>query len=192
MKFRKAVTWSHMIIEEILCSGSIAIDATAGNGHDSLFLCERIGSSGHLYSFDIQEQAISATRSRLVQHQIPAERYTLIQENHSNMNSHIPPHHRGNVQAIMFNFGYLPGGDHDVITQVDTSLAAVAESCEILAAGGRMTLTFYTGHTGGLIEAQTIQNYLTHLPPQKFVVLQYQFMNLPNNPPYVFAVEKVA
>ena len=90
----------------------------------------------------------------------------------------------------MFNFGYLPGGDHELTTRGETSVAAVSQAMDLLAPGGRMTLTFYTGHPGGPEEADAVLRLLEQADPSIWVVLEYRFINLPNNPPYVVALER--
>lgn len=190
MQFRKAVQWSHSIIRDVIGPGDCAIDATAGNGHDTQFLCGLVAPNGRVYSFDIQPQAITSTASRLEKAGINSSLYQLVCDSHANMNQHIGDTDRPKIKAIMFNFGYLPGGDHSLVTKAETSLQAVRQSLDLLAPGGRMTLTFYTGHPGGPEEADTIQQYIAHISPSDFVALTYKFLNLPNNPPYVVAVER--
>ncbi len=192
MRFRKAVQWSHSIIREVLGPGDVAVDATAGNGHDTLFLCRLTGPDGHVHGIDIQEQAIEATRRRLTDNGVTPWSFSLTCGSHSNLSDLIPGSHRPKVRAIMFNFGYLPGGDHDLTTREETSVAAVSQAMDLLAPGGRMTLTFYTGHPGGPEEAAAVRRLLEQSDPSIWVVLEYRFINLPNNPPYVVALERSA
>lgn len=191
MNFKKAVGWSHHLVSEILGPGDNAIDATAGNGHDTLFLLNHVGETGRVYSFDIQQEAIDSTHERLTDSRLNFNGVTLINSSHAEMDRHIPKECLGSVKVIMFNFGYLPGGDHSITTKGETSRQAVTQALGLLQIGGRMVLTFYTGHPGGEEEAQQVTELLETLDPKKFVVLIYKFINLPNKPPYVIAVERV-
>lgn len=191
MKFEKAVAWSHRMISEAVGEGSCVIDATAGNGHDTLFLSTLVGSTGHVIALDIQSEAIESTEQRLKSAGIERERYTLVQSDHSELEHCVPPEWKAKVSGIMFNFGYLPGGDHNLTTNRDSSRKAVMVASEYLGLGGRMTLTFYTGHPGGPEEAQEVISMVESFDPKKFVVLMYQFINLPNCPPYVVTIERV-
>ena len=60
MKYSKVVKKYHKIIKKN--KGEIAIDATCGNGHDTIFLSEHFK---HVYSFDIQELAIKRTKEKM-------------------------------------------------------------------------------------------------------------------------------
>lgn len=191
MKFLKAVPFAHQMIEQILSSKDIAIDATAGNGHDTLFLSKLTAGTGHVYSMDIQQSALLSTKNRLETNDIPQSCYTLLHGCHSELFSSLSDSLIGNVQAIMFNFGYLPGGDHSLITKSQTSLQAVSKAIPFLAIGGRLTLTFYTGHTGGEDEYRCVMDYIESLDPKNYVVLIYKFVNLQNKPPFVAVVERV-
>ncbi len=46
-------------------TGGNYIDATMGNGNDTLFLCRMAGKTGHVTAFHIQQQALEATEKLL-------------------------------------------------------------------------------------------------------------------------------
>ena len=48
-----------------LREGDVAVDFTMGNGHDTAFLSKTVGPTGHVYAFDIQEQAVLSTAKNL-------------------------------------------------------------------------------------------------------------------------------
>lgn len=147
-------------IAEVLTPGVIAVDATVGNGHDTLFLAERVGETGRVYGFDSQAQAISATRARLVEAQL-LPRVTLIEVGHEKMRLHIAEGVR--PRAVMFNLGYLPGSDKQHITRAVTTQPALEQACDCLAPGGRISLVLYTGHPGGREEADDVHEYVATL-----------------------------
>ncbi len=142
-----------------LATGDRAVDATVGNGHDLHFLAGAVGADGHVWGFDIQEGALCGARRRLPAHL--QHRVTLLHHGHEHMGAHVAP----GVAAIMFNLGYLPGGDHSVTTRVDTTIAALEAALGLLAPGGCISVLAYTGHPGGREEAQAVAAWLREQPP---------------------------
>ncbi len=171
--------------------GDCCIDATAGNGVDTLFLAKAAGSGGLVHAFDIQETALSSTAARLSGEL--SERFTGVRlhlASHDRMKEYVEPEHHGRISAIMFNLGYLPGAEHAVITQPGTTLAALDSSLELLRPGGVLTVVIYSGHPGGEEEAEAVNSWAEALPQREFQVMCYRFMNQRNHPPYLIAVEK--
>ena len=156
---------AHQFIKSALTAGDVAIDATLGNGYDTLFLAHCVGDRGHVYGFDVQIQAIQATRQRLMAHDL-LERVSLNHACHSQMETYV----NGAVKAIMFNLGYLPGADKHLITRVETTLRAVAAGCRLLAKEGVMTVLAYPGHPGGDLEADELQLWVNSLDVRSFQV----------------------
>lgn len=133
------------------------IDATAGNGHDTLFLAEAVGETGRVIAIDIQEQAITSTRTRLETAGL-ASRATFHQASHTEIReiaSGTTP------TAILFNLGYLPGGDRSVITRTADSISAISSSIEILASNGILAVICYPGHSGGDEEASAVSDFIS-------------------------------
>lgn len=161
-----------------------------GNGHDTLFLAELVGESGHVHSFDVQEAALAATRRRLMSAGIDAGRYTLRQEDHARLLTALPEQDIGRVAAVMFNLGYLPGGDHSVITTQSSTLPALEGAAAALRIGGVVTAVLYPGHEGGAQEAAAVQRWAEGLPQHTYQAVTYRFLNQRNAPPYVVAIEK--
>lgn len=170
--------WCHRLIREQVKEGDICVDATAGNGYDTELLCELTGSRGKVYAFDIQEAALQNTRKRLGEKGYQAE---LILAGHETMRQYV--NEAGKVSCIVFNFGYLPGGDHDQATHADTSIQAIIEALELLKSGGIISLCIYSGGDSGFEEREAILNCLAELDHKKFLVIVNQYYNRPNNPP---------
>ncbi len=144
-------------IAEILEEGDIAIDATLGNGFDALFLAKQVGRTGYVYGFDVQQDAIVSSLERLKN---TACTHQCFLAGHETMKEHIPTHHHGKIKAIMFNLGWLPNSDKSVITKAETTLIALKQSLELLAANGRLTVMVYPGHQGGDDEAKQVTQWL--------------------------------
>jgi 16S rRNA C1402 N4-methylase RsmH len=118
------VSVAHSLIKAKLRPGDIAIDATVGNGHDTLFLVDQVSPSGKVYGFDIQQAAIDSTWAKVESCCNAPQRpecLTLIQANHADMDEIIPAQYHGKISAIMFNLGYLPGSDKSIITPMSLS-----------------------------------------------------------------------
>lgn len=180
--------WVHHFIEDHVQPGEICIDATMGNGNDTLMLCELAGKEGEVLAFDIQGQAVEATKSLLEKHQVTTN-YRLIMDGHENMDCYIQ---NNTVDVICFNFGYLPGGDHKIATNAKTSLIAIDKGLNLLKPGGMMSLCVYSGGDTGFEEKNCILDYLKKLPAKKYTVIVNQYFNRENNPPIPIFIFKVS
>lgn len=154
---------AHELVAAHVLPGDKVIDATTGNGHDTLFLAELVGETGHVYAFDIQQQAIRKTASRLEENSL-RDRVTLIPGSHADMIGLLPEKDAGRIAAILFNLGYLPGGEKHVTTCAGTTLQALEESLALLKPGGIISLLVYVGHPGGKEEDEAIREWLGRLP----------------------------
>jgi 16S rRNA C1402 N4-methylase RsmH len=176
----------------------IVIDATIGNGHDTLFLAQLLDEEGIIYGFDIQSKAIEVTQNKLQQMknmqfnqtESPFPMFHLFQANHANMNDYIEKKHHGQISAIMFNLGYMPGSDHLITTEADSTLIALQASIRLLRKGGMISIMVYTGHPAGGLESKAVTNWASLLPQKQFHVVQYQAINQMNNPPYWIGISK--
>jgi len=140
----------------------LAIDATAGNGHDTLFLAQLAGTRGRVASFDIQPQAIDATRKKLEENGL-CERVDLFLRGHELMAETLGEIWRGRIRAVFFNLGYLPKSDHAIKTSSATTIPALDAALSLLAPDGFISLTVYTRHAGGFQESATVAEWLEKL-----------------------------
>ncbi|MFS0961510.1 class I SAM-dependent methyltransferase [Enterococcus durans] len=182
-----ALHFSHSLLEEILQPGDHVIDATMGNGYDTVFMAEKIGKTGHVYSFDIQKEALLSTKSKLTEQDL-LDRTSLFLQGHETLGTVVDEAQP--IKAGIFNLGYLPKSDKSVITLPETTRTAMKEILKRLVPRGRMILVVYYGHEGGEKELDMVQDYCQSLPQEKYNVLKYQFINQKNNPPILYCVEK--
>ena len=169
---------AHQFVREHVRPGAFCIDATAGRGRDTLFLCELAGPTGTVLALDIQEAAVESTRALLSANGQDAR---VILDSHSHLSAYADP---GTVDCILFNFGWLPGGDHAVFTRPETSIPAIRSGLELLKPGGIMSLCIYYGGASGYYEERdALLAYLKTVDPDVFTVLTLQFHNRPNDPP---------
>jgi predicted methyltransferase len=155
-------------VGQVLKPGDLAIDGTAGNGHDSLFLARAVGPNGQVYAFDVQAAAIEATGRLLADQKIA--NVLLIHESHAEMGRRLPASARGRVRAVMFNLGYLPGGDHRCITQAESTTTALGQVLDWLAPKSILTVLAYPGHEGGSDDAAAVEQFVSALEPSRFRV----------------------
>lgn len=192
MGFVSILSFAQELAAARIQPGDVCIDATAGNGVDTLFLLKAAGAGGTVHAFDIQEAALANTRQRLAK-ELPEDRLSgarLHLASHERMKELLPPEQHGRVAAAMFNLGYLPGADHSLITRPDTTLPALSAALELLRPGGVLTIAVYPGHEGGAAEAEAVSTWAAGLKQAEFQAMSYRFLNQRNNPPYLIAVEK--
>jgi predicted methyltransferase len=188
--FLSILSFAHCLVRERLWPGDIAIDATMGNGHDTLFLASLVGEGGLVYAFDVQEAAVASTRARLNAAGVETVRCVALLRDHAEMAAALPEELHGRVGAVMFNLGYLPGGDHKVVTAMESTLRALDAGLSLLRVGGVLTVVVYPGHEGGGEEAAAVDSWAAALPQEQCQALSYRFLNQRNAPPYVVAIEK--
>jgi predicted methyltransferase len=143
---------AHHAVRAVLGPGDVAVDATAGNGHDTRFLCDLVGPTGHVFAFDVQPSALE-NAARMVE---GASHVVLLQRDHAEMHDAIPPRFHGQVAAVMLNLGYLPGGDKSIVTRTESTLTAIRAALRLLRPGGVLTVIAYPGHPGGREEAAAV------------------------------------
>lgn len=149
---------AHALLAETVGPGSRAIDATAGNGHDTLFLARRVGRSGKVLSLDIQPLAAATTRRRLAEAGLEPACDIRVGD-HAALAELIPSDFRGATDGVILNLGYLPGSDHAVATRPAGTLAALRAGLDSLRPGGRLVCVAYTGHPGGEEEAEAVASF---------------------------------
>ena len=187
MKFNYQITeYVHRFLEQHIEDGDVCVDATAGKGNDTEFLRRLVGDSGKVYAFDVQKEAVDATRKRMEQAGFEYG-VEVILSGHENMADYV----KEEVSAITFNFGYLPGGDHNIATKSDTSIKAVEAGLKLLKKDGIMSLCIYSGGDSGFEERDDILSYLKTLDSKKYLVILSQYYNRQNNPPIPAFVIKI-
>lgn len=186
MKLERVLQYAKTLLASAIKPGDIAVDATAGNGHDTLFLAQLVGDDGYVYAFDVQKEAVDATLNRLLDNALE-HRAIVLRDGHENVANYV----NKPVAAAVFNLGYLPGSDHSIVTKPNTTVAALKDLIQLLKVGGLIVLVVYHGHEGGKEERDEVIRYVSELPQKYVHVLRYEFMNQKNDPPFIIALEKV-
>jgi len=189
MGLASVLNYAQILVKASIKPGDLVVDATVGQGHDTLVLAQAVGVDGVVYAFDIQEAAIGIARD-LVHSKVTNYTVNWVHGSHEFMLADIPAHWLGQVSAVMFNLGYLPGYDHKITTNTQSTLAGVDAATQLLKAGGIITIVAYTGHDGAQAEANAVEKWASLLPQKQFNVLSYRFINQANHPPFLIVVEK--
>ncbi len=179
---KNALKLSHLYLEEHIKKGAICVDATMGRGRDTLLLSQLTGEEGHVFAFDIQEDAIQSTRALLSEN--GRENITLILDSHDKMREYV-----NEADAVIFNFGFLPGGDHSIFSHPEVSCRAIDAALSILKPEGFISLCIYYGGDTGFEERDGILKHLAALDQKKYTVMLQSFHNRKNCPPLFAVVE---
>lgn len=170
---------AHSNLSPHLKPGDVAVDLTAGNGHDTWFLAQQVAPDGRVYAFDIQSRAVEATRARF-RDGLLEKVVRVLHESHNSWEKHLEPSDLNRLRVVMMNLGYLPGGDVSITTDTSTSLTAAKSALARLMPGGVLSILAYTGHPGGLDEAMAIKEWLIEQQSLGFVELE-QHPVVPND-----------
>ena len=178
---KKPLELAHDFLAEIINKEDIVVDATMGNGYDTLFLARL---AKQVYAFDIQEQALEKTSLRL--QEAGLANVKLLIQGHETVDQFV-----GEVKAAIFNLGYLPSADKNIITKPQTTIEALEKLCRMLIKGGRIAIMIYYGHEGGDIERDAVMDFVSQLPQQEYTATIYRTLNQINNPPFLVMIEKL-
>lgn len=180
----KVLVFAKKLLKEKIDKNSIVIDATAGNGHDTLFLAK--SAAKQVYAFDVQDIAIENTKKLLEENDL-LNKVQVIKDGHQNFDAYVSE----KIKAVVFNLGYLPNADHSVTTLGQTTKLALEKMLEVLEVGGLIVMVVYWGHENGKLEKNIIEEYTSSLDQKYYQVLSYRFINQINNAPFILAIEKV-
>jgi SAM-dependent methyltransferase len=183
----RATEMAHLLLRQSLKPGDWVVDATVGNGHDTLWLAQIVGPTGRVLGFDAQAAALAAAAQRL--QGLP--QVTLFHAGHERLAEHLPADAKAKLAAVMFNLGFLPGADKSVITTAETTLAALDQALGNLALRGQITVVLYPGHPGGAGEAEEVLSW-AHSLPAAFPAARYSRLNTVHPAPELLAIERVA
>ena len=194
--------WEQYLTPQLAEGTCAAVDATCGRGKDTLWLAARCG---RVYAFDIQQEAIESTREALqaagfcpvhadcgTAEQLTADgdarktQVRLIRDSHTEISQYV----REPIGLIVFNLGYLPGGDKEIATQAKNTQTALQYAAEALTAGGLLSVTMYWGHEAGKKERETVLAWASKLDKSIWHCVHTDMLNQPNCPPEILFVTR--
>lgn len=173
------------VLECKLSHARCIVDATAGNGRDTLFLAKNSNEQAKIWAFDIQEEAISSAK-KLLDDAGYQQKVVFILDSHVNVEKYV----RETVDIAMFNLGYLPRGNHSITTNFNSTLEAVQHILEILSVGGIVTIIAYPGHRQGEEEYHALELFLRQLEPTFYTVGCWNLINHSPKAPVLYVIEK--
>ena len=144
-----------------------------------------MGESGLVTAFDIQSKAVEKTKA-LLEKNGAGKRVRLICDGHENMEKYTS----AGVSAVMFNLGYLPGGDHSVATRAETTTEAIKAAMRLLKPGGIISVGVYYGGDSGFDEKNAVMEFFKTINFKEYTVLEHNYINRPNCPPIAVIIEK--
>lgn len=180
---KNALKLSHEHLKAHVNISDTVVDATMGRGRDTLLLSRLVGDSGKVYAFDIQPEAVDSTRALLKEHNVTNT--TLYLDSHHNMTSYVK-----SAKCVVFNFGFLPGGDHSVFSHADTSIKAIEAALSIIPEDGFVSICSYYGGDTGYEEKDALMAYLENLDQKAYTVMLQSFHNRKGCPPLFIVIEK--
>lgn len=149
---------AHAAWKILLHAHDTVIDATAGNGYDTLLLFNLL-QEGKLFVFDIQEKAIHSTKKKLSQEKSNCE-VEFICGSHAFFPSQIKAE---SVKLIVYNLGYLPGGNKAITTRASSTLQSIKNALSLISRKGMISITLYPGHDEGRKETDAILAFTKNL-----------------------------
>lgn len=174
----------HAEAQKLLYPGAVAVDATMGNGFDTLFLCNAVGENGRVYGFDIQAEAVENTKNLLMENHC-SEQAVLFCTGHETMIDHV----KEPIDCALFNLGYLPKGDHLITTKKETTVSALEAALSLLKPGGAVFIALYWGHPGGEEERSAVESFAENLSASCWKVSETSFPNR-NKAPLIMIIQK--
>lgn len=138
---------AHQFWKKFLKPSDHVIDATCGNGKDTAILAHLV-PTGHVYAIDIQKDAIKSAQSHL-----SFSNVSFLHQCHTQL----PKDQK--VRLVVYNLGYLPGGNKHLTSRVETTLISITTALELLPLGGALSITCYPGHEEGAREEKAIQEW---------------------------------
>ena len=179
--------YAKLLMKERLKPGDFAVDATMGNGKDTLFLAKLVGETGKVFAFDIQLEALHNTTKRLKENKVDLSSVSLIHDGHQNIDQYI----EGEIiSGAMFNLGYLPGGDRNIVTKPETTIISLQKCLDCLKKNGLITIVVYHAHMGGQEEKEKVLSFVKQLEREKYHILKIDFINQREDSPFLIAIIK--
>ncbi len=181
MKNNLILETAHLLLSKYITSEDIMVDATMGNGYDTVFLAEH---SKFVYAFDIQDQALEETRKLIEKNDIT--NVTLIKDSHENILNYV-----SEFKGVVFNLGYLPNGDKNITTKKDITLKTIQTLLPVLKKDGFILIVVYTGHDQGIEESNGLNDYFKSIDQNTYKVLRTDLPFQDNKPPFIYFILKV-
>lgn len=176
--FQSHLDLAHQHWQKLVKAGDLVIDATCGNGHDTVFLAQL---DAKVIAMDIQPEALEKTKIYLNEILLETQKNNvqLIHGCHSSFPAWIEAE---SVKLIVYNLGYLPGGNKEATTKTATTLASLSEAQRLLLPGGVFSITCYPGHPEGALEEEALLSLASTLSPKEWSCCHHRWVNRRSSP----------
>lgn len=176
------------LVQGYISEGDVVVDATCGNGYDTLRLAQL--SPAKLYAFDIQQEAVDATKKRLLEagfaEKLEDGAIEVICDSHEHLTDHVKTF----IQAAVFNLGYLPGADKGCTTSASSTMRAVRSCLSRLEPDGLVCITMYSGHPAGRQEKEHLLAFAENLDKRQWHCAYINLINQPAAPPEILLITR--
>ncbi|WP_298705148.1 class I SAM-dependent methyltransferase [uncultured Veillonella sp.] len=188
INFNHAVKLQHTFWQDSLEQAKVIVDATLGNGQDFLYLAAHASPGAELWGIDIQPLALEKSKELLT---------SKLEHNHAAYHFILGSHEQviedtafsGRIDLLVFNLGYLPGGNHDLMTHSDTTIKALKAGLTKLNQSGLITIVAYPGTDMGKGESERVLEFIKTLPQRQYDVSTWAPVNQVNNPPILYIIK---
>ncbi len=181
--FQSHLDLAHQYWKRIVKTGDTVIDATCGNGYDTVALARLAldEDKGWLLAIDKQPDAIKAAKARLADEFSGKilQRVRFETRCHSQFPEDLK---KESVALVAYNLGYLPGGDKTMTTMVRTTLQSFETVLSFIRYGGAISITCYPGHPEGRAEEEKVIAFSASLDPRLWSCCLHQWSNRRNAP----------
>ncbi|GEL77940.1 tRNA (mnm(5)s(2)U34)-methyltransferase [Tenuibacillus multivorans] len=182
------IPFAHDLLKQYIQPGSVVVDATLGNGHDSLYLSQLVGHDGRVIAFDVQQEAIDTSSQWLQQHDV--SNVDMILSGHEHAVHELTQRGIQSIDGAIFNLGYLPGSNKHITTSSQTTIQAIKGLFSILKDNRIIVIVIYPGHDEGKEERDALMNVLKQIPANHADIAKYQMVNRSESAPFVIGIYK--
>ncbi|MEX1307613.1 MAG: class I SAM-dependent methyltransferase [Eubacteriales bacterium] len=179
-----AVTLSHQLMREQIRPGQTVVDATCGNGHDTAFLAKEVTATGQVWAFDIQNAACDITKERIKN--LGFHHVKVIHDGHENVGEYLSR----TIDGAVFNLGYLPSSNSQVITTPKTTKKAICTLLDGLNPSGFICITAYVSHPGGRREYRALKRMFGRKSLHQCQITVFDEARRKNSAPKVLFIQK--
>ncbi|TFB13804.1 16S rRNA (cytosine(1402)-N(4))-methyltransferase [Filobacillus milosensis] len=185
---KQIIPFAHDILKESISEGDTVVDATLGNGHDSLFLSQLVGERGRVFSFDIQQEALDQSALLFQEHNV--NNVDMVLKGHEFASDVLREKDISSIEGVIFNLGYLPGSDKQIATSSSTTIKAINQLFPLLEPQRYIVIVVYPGHSEGQAEKEELMQFLSGIPAKEADIVKYQMVNRSSGAPFAVALYK--
>ena len=183
---------AHSLWRATLRQGDIAVDATAGVGHDAAILASLVGPGGTLHALDVDAAALEACAER-VRDEANAACLRISAQSHAAPPPGLAPR---SATVVAFNLGFLPTRARSdaapPTTDAETTVEALASwALGAVKPGGHVSVAIYPGHPAGAREAVALRAFAERLPSSAWRATAHQPVNHEPTAPFLLSLHRL-